>query len=563
MKKPAPEVTGPEELLNFERNTMGIDQRAAHLQLLRTSEQACCALDRYLIERIYMMHCALLEAKDNQHKLKELLDKLSATPWVPAICIQIFGSSMGPRAAVQVGTARRVVGFVDDLDPKTIHVGDEVFLSTEMNVITAKSPNGVPRGGEIVVYERKTTDGRLVLRQRDEEIIVDAAAVLHEVAMANGDLVRIDRNAWLALERIERSQGGHFFLEDTPSTTFGEIGGLEAQIARIRSTIDLHLLHPETALKYGLQRKGSLLLVGPSGTGKTMIARALANWLAKLYPSGQSRFINIKPSGLNSMWFGQSEANYREAFRVARLASQREPNVPVVMFFDEVDSVGMSRGRANSHVDDRVLTAFMAELDGLAARGNILVVAATNRRDALDPALLRAGRLGDLVLEVPRPNMKAGHDIFAKHLRPEIPYARNGHGDDAIATREEIISAAVSHLYAPNADNELATIQFRDGKRRVLRRADLVSGAIIANIVNVAVERACTREVETNESGLRLEDVVTALTEEFETVARALTPANCRHHVADLPQDVDVVGVEPVVRKVKHPIRYFRPESAA
>jgi proteasome-associated ATPase len=229
------------------------------------------------------------------------------------------------------------------------------------------------------------------------------------------------------------------------------------------------------------------------------------------------------------------------------------------MFFDEVDSVGMLRGRTNAQVDDRVLTAFMAELDGLTGRGNIIVVGATNRRDALDPALLRPGRLGDLVLDIPRPKMKAAGDIFAKHLRQDIPYASNGHS----TSRDEIITAVLSWIYAPNGEGELASLQFRDGKRRSVRAADLVSGAIIANIVNSAIERACTREVETNEPGLRTDDVLAAMADEFEAAMRVLTPANCRYHLTDLPQDMDVVSVEPVVRKVKQPHRYLNVEATA
>ena len=144
----------------------------------------------------------------------------------------------------------------------------------------------------------------------------------------------------------------------------------------------------------------------------------------------------------------------------------------------------MARGQAHSHVDDRVLTALMAELDGLTDRGNIVVIGASNRRSSLDAALLRPGRLGDLILEIGRPRRKAALEILTKHLPPTVPYARNGHGDDFLTTREEILQTAVSRIYAPNADNELATLQFRDGKRRPVRASDLISGAMIANIAN-------------------------------------------------------------------------------
>jgi proteasome-associated ATPase len=285
-----------------------------------------------------------------------------------------------------------------------------------------------------------------------------------------------------------------------------------------------------------------------------MMARALANWLAKTSRTGRSRFMNVKPASLHSMWYSQSEANYREVFRVARQAGDEEPEVPVVIFFDEVDAIGASRGASLREVDDRVLTAFMTELDGLESRGNILVVAATNRLDVLDPALLRPGRLGDNVIEVPRPGAIAAREIFARHLRADIPYAENGYNGQE---RHEIIEAIVSRIYSPNADNDLAIITLRDGRRRMIKASDLMSGAGIAKIALAAVERACMREVESGEAGVKLEDLLASLAEEFESSARALTSANCRNYISDLPQDVDVVRVEAVKRKVSRSQRYL------
>jgi proteasome-associated ATPase len=232
------------------------------------------------------------------------------------------------------------------------------------------------------------------------------------------------------------------------------------------------------------------------------------------------------------------------------------PSVPVVMFFDEVDSVAAARG-GDSHlrVDDRVLNAFMAELEGLERRGNVLVIAATNRPDALDPAILRPGRLGDLKISVPRPNMQAARQILGKHLPPDVPYRANGH--DPAAAREELIQSAVSRLYAPNADNELCTVTFRDGQQRKVKASELVSGASIAKIARAALERACRREPETGVPGVRLEDLFHAIAEDHEFAASLLTPGNCRRYLSDLPQDVDVVRVEPVRRQAARLHRYL------
>jgi proteasome-associated ATPase len=244
-------------------------------------------------------------------------------------------------------------------------------------------------------------------------------------------------------------------------------------------------------------------------------------------------------------------------FRIAREVSEANPGCPVVIFFDEIDSIGVGRGQSHMRVHDNVLTALITELDGLVDRGNIIVIGATNRRESLDVSLVRPGRLGDLVLELPRPNRRAAREIFARHLPPDLPYARNGHGEDLEATRLEIIETAVSRIYAPNADAELATITFRDGTRRPVRMPDLINGAMIANIAGNAVERACFREQETGDGGVTFEDVDNAIASEFESASRVLTPANCRSHLTGLPHDMDVVNVQPAERKLNRRGRYI------
>lgn len=549
MRKTATRNALVEKILNAEYGDENLDAKLEHFAALRQDPDQSRELDRSFLERMSEGRKGLLAAKKNQQKLKEMLDELTATPWYPGTLIQLCNTAAGPRALVQLGNTQRLVGFVPEMDTTTVGVGSEVFLNNELNLIMESSPNTTARGGETATFERKTEDGRLVLRARDEEIVMDPAMALVEEELNAGDILRCDRSVWIAFEKLARQNGNHLFLEETPTTTFDEIGGLGKQINRVKHALNLHVFHGEIARRYGLRRKGSILLAGPSGTGKTMIAQAVANWLATTSPSGHSRFMNIKPSQLHSMWYSQSEANYREAFRLARAEGAANPDVPIVMFFDEVDSLGMARGQANAHVDDRVLTAFMTELDGLADRGqNIVVIGATNRRASLDPALLRPGRMGDLVLDISRPKRKAARDILDKHLPLNIPYARNGHGDDFAATRQEILDTVISRIYAPNADNELATLQFRDGKRRSVHAADLVSGALIENIVSSAIEKACVRDVETGETGLRLEDLETSMVEEFNVQVTSLSPANCRQHLTDLPQDMDVVSLQPIQR---------------
>lgn len=509
-------------------------------------------IDRVLLEENARLRTGLEEAGEHQEKLKALLEKLASPPWHEAVFLGTQSTPRGARALILFAGCRRVVGLSEEVDPASLQAGDTVFLNEGLNAVMARSD--LPEGGETAFFERHAPQGRIVLKCRDEEVLVNPGACLCAEDLRPGDQVRWDRRSLMAYEKIERSRGDGLFLEETPEVAFEDIGGLDTKIEELKEALVFRVQHPDVARRYGLERVGSILFVGPAGTGKTMVAKGVANFLRRLSNSGGSRFINVKPGALHSMWYAQSEANYREVFRVAREAAERGGQ-PVVLFFDEVDSICAARGQSVTRVDDRVLLAFASELDGLQARGNVLVIAATNRREALDPALARPGRLGDKVVELPRPDRQAAEAIFGKHLGPDLPYAAGGVAPDA--ARETIIQAAASRIYSPNGAGDLATILFRDGKRQPVRPADLVSGAVIAKISKTAKDQAARRAVKSGQEGIMPEDVLDAISDEFESAVRMLTRSNCHLFLSHLPTDVDVVDIKPVMRRVKKPHRFL------
>jgi len=544
-------------LIDLDDANFNLEETVERLATVRADAASSRWLDLGLIRRLHSQHQGLLAAKEQLRGLEGVIEKFKAPPFFPALFISLLDSPHGPRALIRQGGTERIVGFGDDVDDTALRLGDAIYLARELNVIMGRAPGEFCRTGETCSFERWIGDGRMVVKTQDEEHVIYALPALTAADLKPGNRLRWDRNSMFAFERIESATGSQYFLEDTPQETFDVVGGLGPQIASITESLLLHFHHRDLARKYHLRPAGSILLHGPVGTGKTLLAKALANQLARMSPGGSSFFMSIKPSALHSMWYSQSEANYREVFRVARETAAAHPGSIVVMFFDEVDCIGGARGNSEMRVHDNVLTAFLAELDGLSERGDVVVVGATNRRDAIDPALLRPGRLGDLVIEIPRPSREAARDIFSKHLTEEIPYARNGHGDNFSATRAEIIDSAVSRIFAPNGDNELATITFRDGKRRTVRAADLITGAVIANITKTAGKRALLREAKTGVAGILWPDVAQAIERWFEEAAGTITPGNCRQHLGGLPHDLDIVNVEPVPRKVAHPQRYL------
>ena len=549
-----------EQILSAEPGALSLDERLAALARARQIEtESPGAVDRLLLERITSLRETLSSVHEQHSELRDLLKHLTAPPYFPAVFLAAADAAGVQGAIVQTENERRVVQCGQGVVPEELAPGDEVFLSNERNVVVAKSNTPSFLTGEIATYNRDAGDGRIVLRSRDEELVVLASAALRDAGVKAGDGVRFSRTAGLAFEKIAPSKGDEFFLETTPSDTFGEIGGLDREIDQIKRLMTLHLFHSSTASRYQLPRKRSILMEGPPGNGKTKVARAACNFLATLSQSGRSHFLNIKPGSLNSMWYGATEQRYRETFRIAREAAAADPDVPIVMFWDEIDAIGGNRGESAHRIDDRMLNAFMAELNGFENRGNILILAATNRIDSLDPALLRPGRLGDLVLHFPQPRGNAARAILARHMPPDIPYAQNG--STTASAREALLDQAVAQLFAHSADTELATLTLRDGKNRIVRAADLVSGAHLESIAQAALERACVREAEGGPAGVSPADMSAAISNFFVAAPRALTPRNARNYLRDLPQDVDVVRVALAERKVSHPHRY-RVEAA-
>lgn len=539
-----------------ENGSLPIEERLAHLVRLRESGiEDPAAIDQYLIERILRLQEALSTVQGQQEELRQLIQSLTTPPFFPAIYLANANTPQVQGALVQTGEERRVVQMADGLASDQLMPGDEVFLNHERNFVVAKSQTANFLTGEVATYSRSTEDGRLVLKFRDEEVVVLAKASLLEAGLKAGDGVRFSPPMGLALEKIDPANGQEYFLESTPSQTFNDLGGLDREIAQLQRQLMLHVFQADMASRYKVPQKKSALFAGPPGNGKTMIARATANWLATLSRSGRSRFICVKPGSLQSMWYGSTEKNYRAVFQIAREAAAAERETPVVMFFDEVDSMGSQRGESINHVDDRTMGAFLAELDGLESRGNIVVLSATNRYQSVDPALLRPGRLGDLVLQFSQPRAKAARAILERHLPSDVPYASNGHGSEI--AREELLDRAVAQLFAQTSDTELLRLTLRDGKNVAVRAADLISGAHLAAIAQATLERACVREAEGGPAGVSVSDVSAAIADFFETAPRAITPRNASDYLHDLPQDNDVVRVDPVERKVKSPHCYI------
>jgi proteasome-associated ATPase len=460
---------------------------------------------------------ALQEAKEQLELLREKVEKLSAPPNNYAAFLD--ANDDGTVNISLQGKKMRV-----NVDP-TINVeemrkGQEVIVNGVYNVVAVAAWE---RQGEVVTVKETLGEGRVLVTLRaDEERVVELSGDMRDTPLRPGDHVLVQPHTGLVIETIPKSEVEDLLLEEVPDVRYEHIGGLDRQIEEIRDAIELPYLYPEHFREFDLRPPKGILLYGPPGCGKTLVAKAVANSLAQKARelSGDENvrafFINIKGPELLNKYVGETERRIREVFQRAR--EKAREGMPVVIFFDEMDSLFRTRGLSiSSDMESTVVPQFLAEIDGVEGLRNVIVIGASNRQDLLDPAVLRAGRL-DVKIRIERPDADAARDIFSKYLTPNLPLAESeiaaqGSREKAAAS---LIERGAEEVYRADDANRFLEITYARGEREVLYFRDFASGAMIANIVSRAKKHALKRIIENQgERGITFEDLRRAIRDEF------------------------------------------------
>jgi proteasome-associated ATPase len=546
------EIRISEVLLAAGRGAPSLDQKVEFAQMLRgQSPEVGKQIDRAIFRRHDELFVGLQTAQANFKKLEGVLEQMSAPPWIVADFLTMADTPQGPRAMIALGGRRSFVALHPEMpSPGELACGDQVLLSSQQNVVMARSPLGPCRFGETATFARKTEDGRLVLRCRDEEMVVEAAGALKDCALKEGDLVRVDKANWLAHEKIESPcEGRKYLLKEVPNVASDRVGGQDRSLQTVVAALTTTLVDAQKARLYGLTGRRSILMIGPPGCGKTLMARIATSEVSRL--SGRKcHFGVVKPAEWESPWVGVTEQNIRNTFAALREAAG---DGLAVLFLDEVETIGRIRGGSVNQHADRFLGALLAEMDGFDGRSNIAIISASNRKDLIDPALLE--RLGETEIVVGRPDMKGARAIFNIHLPAGVPV--NPNHSAASATRREIVDVAVSMLYAPNANNELCVLRFRDNSARTVYARELVSGRLIEQVCREACQIAFLRDVRGGGAGLTVGDMQEAVASAIRKLSATLSPRNVHTYLTDLSSDSDVVDVRPIQHKVDRPHRYL------
>ena len=459
---------------------------------------------------------ALRDARENLALLREEVAKLHTPP--SAYGVLVGRNSDGTVDVLTAGRRMRVTTSVG-IDTSDLEIGAQVVLNEGMSVVMAVAAERV---GEIVTLKEVLADGtRFVGTFRgDDERVFELADPLRGVHLRPGDLLRCDVRSGLAFELLPQREVDDLLLEDVPDIAYSDIGGLDDQIEEIADAVELPFLHHELFSEYRLPAPKGILLYGPPGCGKTLIAKAVANSLAKKVAAkngdkkARSYFINIKGPELLNKYVGETERQIRLVFQRAREKS--EEGWPVIVFFDEMDSMFRTRGTGvSSDMESTIVPQLLAEIDGVEGLKNVIVIGATNREDLIDPAILRPGRL-DVKIKIERPDRSAASQIFARYINDELPVAADefaslSPGDARVALME----AAVGAMYSVDRSNEFLEVTYQNGDQEILYFKDFASGAMIENIVRRAKKLAIKREIAGGDRGVSTADLLNAVRQEF------------------------------------------------
>ena len=503
-----------EEVVILRRRLQDAPKRVRTLEerLLETKGQLAQAVSQN--ERL---SATLREAREHIAALREEVEKLTMPP-------SAYGAFLGANddGTVDIFTAGRKmrVSVHPEVDVESLERGQEVALNESLNVVLAR---GLEVSGEVVVLKEMLEDERrvLVVGRADEERVCELAGALVGQPIRAGDHLLYDTRSGLVVERLPRPEVEELVLEEVPDVSYQDVGGLDTQIEQIRDAVELPYLYAELFQEHQLQPPKGILLYGPPGCGKTLIAKAVANSLAKRVAektgnaSARSYFLNIKGPELLNKYVGETERQIRLIFQRAREKS--EEGVPVIVFFDEMDSLFRTRGTGiSSDIESTIVPQLLAEIDGVESLKNVIVIGASNREDLIDPAILRPGRL-DVKIKIERPDEASAKQIFSRYLTVALPLAEtetSAHGTPAEAV-ERMIDGAVTQMYSDGDDNQFLEVTYQNGDKEVLYFRDFASGAMIENIVRRAKKLSIKRQIEGGPKGIGTDDLIASIKQEF------------------------------------------------
>ncbi len=503
-----------EEIISLRRKLADAPKRVRTLEerLLETKGQLAQA-----VAQNEKLSYTLREAREHIASLREEVDKLTQPPSAYGI---VVGKNDDGTVDVLASGRKMRVSLHPEIELDELERGQEVALNESFNVILARAPDV---SGEVVALKDVMEDGirAIIIGRADEERVCELSDNLRGLRLRPGDTLLMDSRSGLLLEKLPRPEVEDLLLEEVPDVSYTDVGGLDSQIEQIADAVELPFLYAELFAEHRLPAPKGILLYGPPGCGKTLIAKAVANSLAKKVAAktgdekGRSYFINIKGPELLNKYVGETERQIRLVFQRAREKS--EEGWPVIVFFDEMDSMFRTRGSGiSSDMESTIVPQLLAEIDGVEGLRNVIVIGATNREDLIDPAILRPGRL-DVKIKIERPNRDAARQIFSRYLTTEIPLdveevSRAGDGNAAVVT---MIGATVEEMYRDDDDNRFLEVTYANGDKEILYYKDFASGAMIENIVRRAKKLAIKRVIAGGPKGVRTEDLIDSIKQEY------------------------------------------------